>query len=85
MGYKYDKSQGMNPSTLTRDQWECIQRLGEWEESLFRDGGFWNQLYRLMSAEAYSMVADSSGCDTIVSNWNAADAMPVVPGRLRRP
>jgi len=42
--------------------------LNEW--------GFWNALYRVMSAEAYQFVIDASGYDTTVSNWNAADAIP---------
>jgi monoamine oxidase len=38
--------------------------------------GFWNVLFRVMSAEAYQFVVDASGYDTTVSNWNAADAIP---------
>src|SRR5205823_1043031 len=38
--------------------------------------GFWNYLYSSLSPEAYSLVADASGYDTIVNNWNAADAIP---------
>lgn len=38
--------------------------------------GFWNALFRVMSAEAYQFVVDASGYDTAVSNWNAADAIP---------
>jgi monoamine oxidase len=44
------------------------RKLNEW--------GFWNALYRVMSAEAYQFVVDASGYDTTVSNWNAADAIP---------
>lgn len=42
--------------------------LNEW--------GFWNALFRVLSAEAYQFVVDASGYDTTVSNWNAADAIP---------
>jgi len=38
--------------------------------------GFWNALARVMTFEAYQFVADGSGYDTTVSNWNAADAIP---------
>src|SRR5579884_1953294 len=38
--------------------------------------GFWNALARVLSFEAYQFVADASGYDTTVSNWNAADAIP---------
>jgi hypothetical protein len=75
-GYQYEPGAKVDAVKLTRSQWHCIQTWGEWEGQLLRNWGFWNLLYRLMSPEAYSMVADCSGYDTIVSNWNAADAMP---------
>lgn len=75
-GYKYEPGAKVDVAKLTRSQWQCIQKWGEWDGSPLRDWGFWNLLYRVMSPEAYSMVVDCSGYDTIVSNWNAADAMP---------
>lgn len=75
-GFHYEPGQAIDAATLTRAQWHCVQTWGRWEGYLLRDWGFWNLLYRVMSPEAYSMVADCSGYDTIVSNWNAADAMP---------
>jgi lysine 2-monooxygenase len=38
--------------------------------------GFWNLLYEELSAEAYSLVKDAGGYHTIVTNWNAAAAVP---------
>jgi monoamine oxidase len=38
--------------------------------------GFWNVLIRIISGEAYQLGVDSGGYETILSNWNAADAIP---------
>jgi len=38
--------------------------------------GFWNALYRVISGEAYQFCMDSGGYDSILVNWNAADAIP---------
>lgn len=38
--------------------------------------GFWNVLYRVMTGEAYQFSQDSGGYDSIMVNWNAADAIP---------
>jgi hypothetical protein len=38
--------------------------------------GFWNVLYRVISGEAYQFSMDSGGYDSIMVNWNAADAIP---------
>lgn len=42
----------------------------------YRRRGFWNLLYDELSSEAYQLVHDAGGYETIVGNWNAADAIP---------
>lgn len=42
----------------------------------YRHRGFWNLLYDELSSEAYRLVRDAGGYETIVGNWNAADAIP---------
>jgi monoamine oxidase len=42
---------------------------------LYRQG-FWNLLARVMSSEAYQLAADGGGYDSVIFNWNAADAIP---------
>ena len=39
------------------------------------DHGFWNLLARSISAEAYRLIFDSAGYDTIGLNWNALDTI----------
>ena len=38
--------------------------------------GFWNVLYQVISGEAYQFCVDSGGYNSIMVNWNAADAIP---------
>jgi lysine 2-monooxygenase len=38
--------------------------------------GFWNLLENELSREAYLMVRDAVGYDTLVNNWSAAEAIP---------
>ncbi len=42
----------------------------------FRDVGFWNLLERELSREAFSLIREAVGYDTLVNNWNAAEAIP---------
>jgi monoamine oxidase len=44
-------------------------------EPLYKQG-FWNVLYKVISGEAYQFSMDSGGYDSIMVNWNAADAIP---------
>ena len=42
----------------------------------YRNIGFWNLLLDELSEEAYLLVREAGGYETIVSNWSAADAIP---------
>ena len=48
----------------------------ESEAENLRDVGFWNLLLRELSQEAYSLVREAGGYDTLVNNWSAAEAIP---------
>jgi hypothetical protein len=41
-----------------------------------RNIGFRNLMLREMSAEAYQLIRDACGYDTLVNNWSAAEAIP---------
>jgi hypothetical protein len=55
-----------------------LQRVGYRSPTLdgLRDVGFRNLMLREMSAEAYQLVRDACGYDTLVNNWGAAEAIP---------
>jgi monoamine oxidase len=46
------------------------------DEHPLYEQGFWNLLRRVLSNEGYAFAMDASGYDSLMSNWNAADALP---------
>jgi lysine 2-monooxygenase len=42
----------------------------------YRNQGFWNLLLSELSDQAYRLIRDAGGYETIVNNWNAAEAIP---------
>jgi lysine 2-monooxygenase len=42
----------------------------------YRTQGFWNLLLSELSDQAYRLIRDAGGYETIVNNWNAAEAIP---------
>ncbi|MBV9928747.1 MAG: FAD-dependent oxidoreductase [Acidobacteria bacterium] len=60
----------------TEEEWERIKR----EKMIFGthmyDLGFWNLLYQILSSEAYNLIQDAGGYSSILSNWNAGEAIP---------
>jgi monoamine oxidase len=67
---------GVTSSALTQDQRRAMAQATVFDGRPLYQWGFWNALTRVLSFEAYQFVADASGYDTTVSNWNAADAIP---------
>ncbi|MBV8371135.1 MAG: FAD-dependent oxidoreductase [Candidatus Eremiobacteraeota bacterium] len=67
---------GITAPSLTPQQRRELAQATTFLGRPLYEWGFWNVLARVMSFEAYQFVADASGYDTTVSNWNAADAIP---------
>lgn len=67
---------GITRSGLTPPQRRELAQARVFYDRPLYEWGFWNALARVLSFEAYQFVADASGYDTTVSNWNAADAIP---------
>ncbi|MFY9826042.1 MAG: NAD(P)/FAD-dependent oxidoreductase [Thermoanaerobaculia bacterium] len=53
-------------------------RTAEFDHKPLHELGLWNVLARVLSPDAYAFVRDSGGYDCLVSNWNAADAIPFI-------
>lgn len=64
-----------NPS-LTTEERLAMTHAAEFGGQPLYQQGFWNVLYRIISSEAYQFSMDSGGYDSILVNWNAADAIP---------
>jgi len=62
-------------ATLSLDEAREYLKTAEFEGRPLWQVGFWNLLARRLSVDAFNLVRGASGYFTIVSNWNAYDAI----------
>lgn len=60
---------------FTAREWEILKRFGRLQGSRLYDIGFWNLLQHYLSSEGFLFLHDALGYESIVLNWNAAEAM----------
>jgi lysine 2-monooxygenase len=71
--YRLERGErGRSPGNLLMEV--ALRHKGQTEK--LRDRGFWNLLLEEMSLEAYQLVREAGGYDTIVHNWSAEEAIP---------
>lgn len=82
--------------SYTRDLWTFVRRYGFYQDIRLRDIGFLNLLQHYLSNEAFQFVHDVFSLESVLANWNAAEAIPwilsdfsaddlsMVPGGLSR-
>lgn len=61
---------------MSTDQVKEFRKTAKLKGKPLYEQGFWNVLAQLLSSEAYRLVQDYGGYESIISNWNAADAIP---------
>lgn len=61
---------------LNKEDWTAIQKHGRFKDIHLYDIGFWNLLQHFLSNEAFLLAHDCLGYESIVDNWNAAEALP---------
>jgi monoamine oxidase len=61
---------------MNKKDWALVKKHGQVENIPLRDTGFWNLLYHYLGNEGFLLVHDALGYESIVSNWNAAEAVP---------
>lgn len=61
---------------MTKMDWRFIKRHGQVDGIPLRNTGFWNLLHHWLGNEGFLLVQDGLGYESIVSNWNAAEAVP---------
>jgi len=61
---------------IDKNAWRFIKRYGYVEFIPLHDIGFWNLLEHYLGNEGFELVRDALGYESIVSNWNAAEAAP---------
>lgn len=67
---------GITAPGLTNAERHEMARRASFDGRPLYEQGFWNLLLRVISGEAYQLGLDAGGYETVVSNWNAADAIP---------
>src|SRR5262245_29061883 len=71
-----DSWKGLDITLLTPREWELVKRFASLQEKPLKDIGFWNLLHYYLKGEGFLFVHDVLGYESIVSNWNAAEAIP---------
>jgi monoamine oxidase len=61
---------------IDKRTWRFIKRYGQVENIPLHEIGFWNLLEHYLGNEGFQLVHDALGYESIVSNWNAAEAIP---------
>jgi len=61
---------------FNKSTWELIKEHGIYQGLQLYNIGFWNLLQHFLSNEAYVMVHDMLSLESILGNWNAAEAIP---------
>src|SRR5207245_2951531 len=63
-------------SILSEAQWSILKRYGELHDAPLNEVGFWNLLQYYLSSEGFLYAHDGLGYESILANWNAAEAIP---------
>lgn len=75
--YRLERGErGRAPGALLTEVALRHREAAELHPERYRDRGFWNLLLDELSDQAYHLVRDAGGYETIVNNWNAAEAIP---------
>jgi monoamine oxidase len=73
-----------NATSLTPREWEDVKRITMWNGDYLYNWGLWNVLLStnnnapgnppVLSSEAYALLYDGGGYESLVDNWNCAEA-----------
>lgn len=69
--------------TLTPAQWEVAKTAPIYDGHALYQLGMWNVLSTVLSNEAYQYVFDALGIESVLSNWNAGEALQLLTFILR--
>jgi monoamine oxidase len=61
---------------LSESQRREMTQAASFGDQRLYEQGFWNVLLRVLSGEAYQLALDAGGYNSVLANWNAADAIP---------
>jgi hypothetical protein len=60
---------------VEKKSWSTIHEHGRFKDTHLYDIGFWNLLQHFLSNEAFLLAHDCLGYESIIGNWNAAEAL----------
>ena len=73
-----------NATSLTPQEWEKVKQTATWNNDFLYNWGLWNVLLStnstakgnppVLSSEAYALLFDGGGYESLVDNWNCAEA-----------
>jgi lysine 2-monooxygenase len=73
-----------NATSLTPQEWEYVKQTAKWNDDYLYNWGLWNVLLSktgvaagdppVLSSEAYALLYDGGGYESLVDNWNCAEA-----------
>ena len=73
-----------NATSLTPQEWEEVKQTTTWNGDFLYNWGLWNVLLSknndargnppVLSSEAYALLYDGGGYESLVDNWNCAEA-----------
>ncbi len=66
----------VDPQVISREQWAFIKRHVMFHERPLYEVGFWNLLQWYLGSEAFLLLHDALGYESVLANWNAAEALP---------
>jgi len=66
----------MKRSILSARHWKLLKQYAVLGGTQLCEIGFWNLLLRYLKGETFSLVHDALGYESIITNWNAAEAIP---------
>jgi len=65
-----------DPQSIAPRQWAFIKRHVKFHDRQLYEVGFWNLLQWYLSSEAFLFLHDALGYESVLANWNAAEALP---------
>lgn len=71
-----EEGQSLRRSTFTTNEWALIKRYGVLNDRPLYELGFWNLLSHYLQDEEFLFTHDALGYESILANWNAAEAIP---------
>jgi predicted NAD/FAD-dependent oxidoreductase len=72
----HDMKERLLEGNYGNDVWVFLRKYGMYENVPLSEIGFWNLVQHYLSNEAFQLVYHALSLDSVIGNWNAAEAIP---------